>query len=702
MLNEFKQQETLKELIEKSRKANNLSSVVNKALNEIKKELISSDRNVKINAIQKLIFLELNNFDIKWASFHTMEILATCGPQGKRFGYTIGQLQYKNNKEFLQLIPNLIKKDLKSQNLNFINYSLNFVNNVMDVTIANELCFDLEKLFNLNNHLIRKKLIISLAAACEKFLKHSTSMNTYWDNLIIKYIAILNNTKELSNGVAICIISSIQRICKNYPERCITVFVELMNYFTRCEINWNFIKIIDIFGIFFSYEPKFTRKKEFIKILSEQLAKTKSKSVEVQLVKLILTHFEYKTNPTATELFQNCEERLKNLLLINDCNLVVISLRICKDLIKKKKLAVSNYLDDIKKILDSNSNSNGNFHIQKECLEIINLCVSNDNYKQIVDYLFGLKETLGTNVILTILDICNFDTYSRLQSKENFLWYLEILFSMAESQFTKKSELKVAYTIRDIAQRIESLRELVSEKSFKLICDLIDRIKESSEDSYENSKIKISIIDSESFDEQIKFKNSDSLITVLSFIIGEYTLDANTISTRTDFLLNSLTDVNDFKESYYIPIMYCLLKFSIKLFNIFGKLNEDFVVRLENLANTDQDVLDLEFVEMNMMAKNILEALKIQSNPSCLKSLFQIQILPTHEKAQLMVKPGKEIDLNICFPLNDDELKTHITKKTESESKRNENTLTNPYNINESNFNDNKLVVDKKIYTPDI
>ena len=63
MLNEFKQQETLKELIEKSRKANNLSSIVNKALNEIKKELISSDRNVKLNAIQKLIFLELNNFE---------------------------------------------------------------------------------------------------------------------------------------------------------------------------------------------------------------------------------------------------------------------------------------------------------------------------------------------------------------------------------------------------------------------------------------------------------------------------------------------------------------------------------------------------------------------------------------------------------------------------------------------------------------
>jgi hypothetical protein len=162
-------------------------------------------------------------------------------------------------------------------------------------------------------------------------------LGRYWDDLIIKFISMLNG-KELTNGIAICIISSIQKICSKYPDRCITVFVELMNYFTKCEINWNLIKIVDIFGMLFTYEKKFTKKKEFIKIISEQLSKTKSKSVEVQLVKLVISNFDVSTNPTASELFQNCEERLKNLLFFNDNNLVIISLRILKDLFKINKL----------------------------------------------------------------------------------------------------------------------------------------------------------------------------------------------------------------------------------------------------------------------------------------------------------------------------------------------------------------------------
>ena len=79
---------------------------------------------------------------------------------------------------------------------------------------------------------------------------------------------MLSNSKDLTNGAAICIITSIQKICKTHPGRCITVFVELMNYFKKCEINWNLIKIVDIFGMLFVYEVRFTKKKEFIITLS--------------------------------------------------------------------------------------------------------------------------------------------------------------------------------------------------------------------------------------------------------------------------------------------------------------------------------------------------------------------------------------------------------------------------------------------------
>ena len=96
MLNEYKQ-ESLRELITRSRSFSNLSTVINKSLNDIKKELTNPDKNIKVHALLKLLFFYLNNNDIKWANLSSMEIITTCGLKGKRVGYLIAQLQFKNN-----------------------------------------------------------------------------------------------------------------------------------------------------------------------------------------------------------------------------------------------------------------------------------------------------------------------------------------------------------------------------------------------------------------------------------------------------------------------------------------------------------------------------------------------------------------------------------------------------------------------------
>jgi hypothetical protein len=706
MLNEYKQ-ESLRDLITKSRKTTNFSSMMNKALSEIKKELVSTDKNVKVHAIQKLTFFYLHHYDIKWASFHTLEILATCGAPGKRYGYLIGQLQYRNNPDYLMLIPQMIRKDLMSQNFNYINSALNFFNQVLDLTIAKELTPDLEKLLNINNHLLRKKLIIALTKASEKFLE--VDLGKYWDDLIIKFISILNG-KELTNGVAICIISSIQKICSIYPDRCITVFVELMNYFTKCEINWNLIKIVDIFGMLFTYEKKFTKKKEFIKIISEQLSKTKSKSVEVQLVKLVISNFDVSTNPASSELFQNCEERLKNLLFFNDNNLVIISLRILKDLFRKNKLISQNYLNDILKILDSQANTEGNKSIQTECLEIINLCVSKENYKNIVEHLFDLRNQLGGKVIQTILDICTIDTYSRLSTKENFIWFLDILFSLGKSEFGKDTELKISFIMRDIAQRIEILREIISDRSFELLTNLILSVDEQNKDS-NNQKKKIQFIgESDFFTDNLKLKSPDTLITVLTFIIGEYSKNEKEIllkrlSTLVEFISCNRTA----KENYFIPITNCLIKLLLK---IRGESNDEaiggYLEKLEKLIDYQNNFSELDILEMNAFIKIFVKLLRDaktrDKNIYDTGRFFDVQLLPTHDNAQSMVQAPK--DISLCFPLNEEEL--NVNKKSndsmQTQGGSSQSLIVNQENIGSSSQNkieeSKDIVIDKKIYTP--
>ena len=63
MLKQYNQ-ESLRDIIAKSRKIKNLSSFISKVTNDIKREISDKDKTVKVHAIQKLIFLYLNNYDI--------------------------------------------------------------------------------------------------------------------------------------------------------------------------------------------------------------------------------------------------------------------------------------------------------------------------------------------------------------------------------------------------------------------------------------------------------------------------------------------------------------------------------------------------------------------------------------------------------------------------------------------------------------
>jgi hypothetical protein len=678
-------QETLKDLNMRLRHKKIISTDINKILNEIKKEMLDSHKPTKVRALEKLLFLYLHNYDIKWATVNTFEVLTTCGLTGKRTGYIIAPGQFKRNKDMLQLLPNLIRKDFQSQNVTCISSALSLVNSVMDLSLANELVKDLEKLLNYNNNIIRKKLIISLTICAELFLK-ANSNSTYWDDLSIKLITLLTN-KDTSTGISICIISSIQRICKIYPQKCLTVFMELMNYFSNCNTNWILIKIVDIIAMLFQYEPKFAKKKDFIKIITQKLAQTSSKSVEVQLVKLVITNLDSVNNNVTVELFQNCEERLKNLLFVSDLNLVVMSLRILKDLFNRNKLIAGNYINDILKILDDNNNK----MIQNECIEILRISVDNNNYKNISDYLFKNRDKLDDNAIIAILDICTYDSYNRLtSSKDDLFWFLKIIFVLAEDEFGKNinTELKISYILRDMAQRIDILRESITNNSYDLLIKLLGKENSNNIQLNENNKLVLTTINGEEnkfFEDNFSIKHADALISVLCFIIGEYIYSENfeELSNKTKILIDNF---NKNKESHYIPLMNCILKLIFKTKSDDENYAKDI---LNNLKTNQSFIKDLEIIDFNLFLENIINSYDSHK----LSNYFKSELLPLHEKAQKMVNFPNNLDLNICFPLNDEELliNTNINKKENINNNSNSNT----------DNNENKISIDKNLYGPD-
>ena len=64
----------------------NEKEYIQKCLNEIKEEFKSSDCRVKCIAVQKCTYLAMLGYDMEWAAFHVVEVMADQNFQHKRIG----------------------------------------------------------------------------------------------------------------------------------------------------------------------------------------------------------------------------------------------------------------------------------------------------------------------------------------------------------------------------------------------------------------------------------------------------------------------------------------------------------------------------------------------------------------------------------------------------------------------------------------
>ena len=682
MLKQYNQ-ESLRDIIAKSRKIKNLSSFISKVTNDIKREISDKDKTVKVHAIQKLIFLYLNNYDIKWANFFTLELLSTCGTIGKRIGHMICQLQYKADPEYIQLLPNLLRKELISNNKQYINFALNTINCICNENLAMELHTDISKLLNLNNSSIRKKLVISMLKIFDYLLLNESNFNLL-ENILVKFNDFLEENPSV--GVAISIISVIQQICIKYPHKCKLLFIRLLQYFNKCEVNWILIKLLDIFRYFLAVEKNIL-KQDFINIIAAKMEKNKSKSVEVQILKLIITQFNNKS-----ELFKKCEEKLRSLIKEEtDANLVLLGLRLLKELLNKSLLNSSNYLEEVLKNLEHIDK-----YIQYECMDIIALSVDKNNLTRIVDFLLLKFDNLKPKSAQTILELCTFDFYARVD--DNLEWFINVLFIIADKEFgNPENEARVAYVIRDIAQRVESFREYLVEKSFSLFKNFIERsnlVK-----SVVNEEKSISFFgQNDKFYEVEKIRNPDSLTSSLCFVFGEYS--EKNLEEKIKFMLN-LFENSKITENNYVCLLDSLMKLILRFYkddkkNFIESADDNFKLKTLYFIETCP-FNDLEIMEMNYVIKNLL----IQKNQELGKSLFSIPLLPLNSKAQDNVHLPKDFNIDECFKVDDNELKlTTIEKKIKPNLKEGKKEEEKEQVITSLHEKSQKIKIDKTNYLP--
>ena len=83
---------------------------INKCINEVKEELATPYADVKAQALQKLIYLQMIGYDISWASFNIVEVMSAPWFGHKRIGYLAAALCFTPQTDVILLTTHLFRK----------------------------------------------------------------------------------------------------------------------------------------------------------------------------------------------------------------------------------------------------------------------------------------------------------------------------------------------------------------------------------------------------------------------------------------------------------------------------------------------------------------------------------------------------------------------------------------------------------------
>ena len=152
---------------------------MNQTLAITRKELKSTDLNLKLQAAYKLLFLFNEGIDIQWAAFNVIEMMASNKLQAKRISYALAGLIFQdiNSRvgsngagsieelnQLLTLTPNVFRKDFQNigeQSSQFAaSIAINCLSKLCNEELATVLYMETLPLFNCSKSFLRKKTCV--------------------------------------------------------------------------------------------------------------------------------------------------------------------------------------------------------------------------------------------------------------------------------------------------------------------------------------------------------------------------------------------------------------------------------------------------------------------------------------------------------------------------------------------------------------
>lgn len=413
------------------------SAFISKAMDEIRREIKSTDPQTKSTALQKLSYLSsLHGIDMNWASFHVVEVMSSSRFVQKKIGYLAASQSFHEATPVLLLITNQLRKDLTSTNEFEVSLALDCLSRIATIDLARDLTPEIFTLLSSSKIFVRKKAIGVVLRVFGK----------YPDAVRVCFKRLVENFDSSDPRILSAVVGVFCELASQDPRSYLPLAPEFYKILVDSKNNWVLIKVLKIFTNLAPLEPRLARK--IVEPITEHMRRTGAKSLMFECIRTVVTSLS-----NFESVVKLAVERTREFLIDDDPNLKYLGLHALSILVPKHSWAV---LENKEVVIKSLSDVDPN--VKLESLRLVMAMVSENNVAEICRVLVNLalkSDPEFCNEILgSILATCGENVYEIII---DFDWYVSLLGEMSRIPHCRKGE-EIENQLIDIGMRVKDAR----------------------------------------------------------------------------------------------------------------------------------------------------------------------------------------------------------------------------------------------------
>ncbi|KAL1728262.1 adaptin N terminal region-domain-containing protein [Schizophyllum commune] len=460
------------------------SKFINKAVEEIKREVREEDMELKAGAVLKLTYLDMLGYDMSWASFHVVEVMSSPRFHLKSVGYLAATQSFNKDTDVLMLTTNLLKKDLTSTPAD-VAVTLNGVSHIATPELSRDLAPELIAMLTHSRPQIRKRAVLVMYKVLQQYpAAAQTALPRLKDRL-----------EDPDGAVVAATVNVLCELARKSPTDYLSLAPQLFHLLTTSSNNWMLIKIIKLFGSMMPYEPRLVKKLQ--PQIVDLISTTPAISLLYECVHTCIIGGMLRGH-AGDNLARTCVTKLAAFIQDPDQNLKYIALLAMVKIVPTHPHLVAEYQDTI-----LSSVNDQDISIRMRALGLVSAMADESNLQSIVQQILshlvpesvsatqptaaqtlaristapGRPATLASpsqsaayRLVLCqrILNMCSANMYEHVG---NFEWYLSVLVDLANVAGVSGIGAEVCAQLVDVVGRVRAVRRYGVKLMASLVVD---------------------------------------------------------------------------------------------------------------------------------------------------------------------------------------------------------------------------------------